>query len=45
MNGNIVFQIPTLGQSRVIQLAIQSKYSHYGIIYKPMKIILFLRPL
>lgn len=34
MNGDIIFQISTSSQSKAIQLATQSKYSHCGIIYE-----------
>jgi len=33
-NGDIVFQSSTSGQSKAIQIATGSKYSHMGIIYK-----------
>jgi hypothetical protein len=33
-NGDIIFQESLSGQSRAIQLATRSKYSHVGIIYK-----------
>ena len=33
-NGDLIFQISLSGQSRAIQLATKSKYSHCGIIYK-----------
>ncbi len=33
-NGDIIFQTSQSGQSKAIQLATQSKYSHVGIIYK-----------
>lgn len=33
-NGDIIFQTSTSGQSKAIQLATGSKYSHMGIIYK-----------
>ena len=33
-NGDIIFQTSLSGQSRAIQLATNSKYSHCGIIYK-----------
>jgi len=33
-NGDIIFQTSTSGQSRAIQIATGSKYSHMGIIYK-----------
>lgn len=33
-NGDIIFQTSTSGQSKAIQLATNSKYSHMGIIYK-----------
>ena len=33
-NGDIIFQTSTSGQSKAIQIATGSKYSHMGIIYK-----------
>lgn len=33
-NGDIIFQISTSNQSKAIQIATQSRYSHMGIIYK-----------
>lgn len=33
-NGDIIFQTSTSGQSKTIQIATGSKYSHMGIIYK-----------
>lgn len=33
-NGDIIFQTSTSGQSKAIQIATGSKYSHIGIIYK-----------
>lgn len=33
-NGDIIFQTSTSSQSKAIQLATKSKYSHMGIIYK-----------
>lgn len=33
-NGDIIFQTSTSGQSKAIQVATGSKYSHMGIIYK-----------
>ncbi len=33
-DGDIIFQSSTAGQSKAIQLATKSKYSHCGIIYK-----------
>jgi len=33
-NGDIIFQTSTSNQSKAIQLATQSKYSHMGIIYE-----------
>ncbi|PKQ62087.1 peptidoglycan peptidase [Labilibaculum filiforme] len=33
-NGDIIFQTSTSGQSKAIQIATGSKYSHLGIIYK-----------
>ena len=33
-NGDIIFQTSTSGQSKAIQIATNSKYSHMGIIYK-----------
>jgi uncharacterized protein YycO len=33
-NGDLIFQTSLSGQSRVIQLATKSKYSHCGLIYK-----------
>ncbi|MBL4670033.1 MAG: hypothetical protein JKY30_12325 [Flavobacteriales bacterium] len=33
-NGDIIFQISKSSQSKAIQLATNSKYSHMGIIYK-----------
>ena len=33
-NGDIIFQTSTSGQSKAIQIATGSKYSHVGIIYK-----------
>ncbi|AXG74570.1 YiiX family permuted papain-like enzyme [Flavobacterium arcticum] len=33
-NGDIIFQTSTSAQSKAIQLATKSKYSHCGIIYK-----------
>ncbi len=33
-NGDIIFQTSTSGQSKAIQIATDSKYSHMGIIYK-----------
>jgi len=33
-NGDLIFQTSISGQSKAIQLATQSKYSHCGIIYK-----------
>lgn len=33
-NGDLIFQTSLSGQSKAIQLATQSKYSHCGIIYK-----------
>ncbi len=33
-NGDIIFQTSTSGQSKAIQLATKSKYSHIGIIYE-----------
>jgi len=33
-NGDLIFQTSLSGQSRAIQLATESKYSHCGIIYK-----------
>lgn len=33
-NGDIIFQTSTSNQSKAIQLATKSKYSHMGIIYK-----------
>ena len=33
-NGDIIFQVSTSGQSKAIQIATGSKYSHMGIIYK-----------
>lgn len=36
-NGDLIFQTSLSGQSRAIQLATKSKYSHCGIIYKDDK--------
>ena len=36
-NGDIIFQTSTSGQSKAIQIATDSKYSHMGIIYKEGK--------
>lgn len=36
-NGDIIFQTSTSGQSKAIQIATGSKYSHMGIIYKEGK--------
>jgi len=33
-NGDIIFQISKSGQSKAIQIATGSKYSHMGIVYK-----------
>jgi len=33
-NGDIIFQISTSSQSKAIQLATHSKYSHMGIVYE-----------
>jgi hypothetical protein len=33
-NGDLIFQISTSGQSKAIQLATHSKYSHCGILYQ-----------
>ena len=33
-DGDIIFQTSTSGQSKAIQIATGSKYSHMGIIYK-----------
>lgn len=33
-NGDIIFQTSTSGQSKAIQIATGSKYSHMGIVYK-----------
>jgi hypothetical protein len=33
-NGDLIFQTSTSKQSKAIQLATDSKYSHCGIIYK-----------
>jgi hypothetical protein len=33
-NGDLIFQVSLSGQSKAIQLATKSKYSHCGIIYK-----------
>ena len=33
--GDIIFQTSTSSQSKAIQLATHSKYSHVGIIFKP----------
>lgn len=33
-NGDIIFQTSNSGQSKAIQIATGSKYSHMGIIYK-----------
>ncbi|MCW5912314.1 MAG: YiiX family permuted papain-like enzyme [Cyclobacteriaceae bacterium] len=33
-NGDIIFQASRSGQSKAIQLATQSRYSHMGILYK-----------
>jgi len=33
-NGDIIFQVSTSSQSKALQLATKSKYSHVGIIYK-----------
>lgn len=36
-NGDIIFQTSKSGQSRAIQLATDSKYSHMGIVYRQGK--------
>lgn len=33
-NGDIIFQVSTSSQSKALQLATKSKYSHVGIVYK-----------
>jgi hypothetical protein len=33
-NGDIIFQTSQSGQSKAIQIATDSKYSHMGIVYK-----------